>query len=633
MPEPATLPSERGVASWRPGFSLVGPLFYYDLMRLARRGRSTLLRVTYALVLFGALLIAYTNRFPGHNLLAAPFASPQTASGAELSLLTESFFYSILVVQTAAVLVLTPAYIAGAISEERERGTLELLFTTHLSDREVVLGKMAGRLAHLAGVLLAGLPLVALTQLWGGVDFRLVLVGFYATGLYLLSVGAISIFSSVINRTVLPAVIMSYALTMAFFLVSMLLPILNPPGLFELLATRDMAGMPIGPGFATLPGPTLPPLPFDLSWPEVVTSLGACTVFHGMLTLFFAVAAIGNLRPFGGLGLTRAIPQIAATATNVTGEWGPFDASVPPPSARGNLPMVGNWPLLWKETLPARGGEAITPQLERLLVRGGPLILVLLGVVLVVARPRMPSHQDGVQALQALFRGGVLLAAGLWCAILALRAASGISRERDKGTLEGLLLLPVSRPELLAAKWAGPILYGRGFGYLLAVMLIVALLSGAVHPIGIVLLTMALTAHVAFLASVGVWLSLACRTTLWARVTMAMVLLIFLGISLRAMAPDVRTGAGIQSSATATGPLPWDMLPWRQFVGQTGANAPGSWWFLAFTRDDYAAALNAGNSYFVGRLMVAEAGILAYALAARLLWALACHRFRGEQRR
>jgi hypothetical protein len=30
---------------------------------------------------------------------------------------------------------------------------------------------------------------------------------------------------------------------------------------------------------------------------------------------------------------------------------------------------------------------------------------------------------------------------------------------------------------------------------------------------------------------------------------------------------------------------------------------------------------------------VAECGILAYALAARLLWALACRRVRGEQRR
>jgi len=144
---------------------------------------------------------------------------------------------------------------------------------------------------------------------------------------------------------------------------------------------------------------------------------------------------------------------------------------------------------------------------------------------------------------------------------------------------------------------------------------------------------MTLAAHIAFLASVGVWLSLASRTTLWARVTMAMVLLVFLGISLRSMLPDVRVGNGVQSSATSPGPLPWDLLPWRRFVAESGANAPGAWWFLAFSPDDYGAALSTGNSYFVGRLVVAEGGILGYALAARLLWALACRRFKDEQRR
>jgi hypothetical protein len=164
-------------------------------------------------------------------------------------------------------------------------------------------------------------------------------------------------------------------------------------------------------------------------------------------------------------------------------------------------------------------------------------------------------------------------------------------------------------------------------------MFIVSLASGVVHPIGMVLLTMALAAHIAFLASVGVWLSLASRTTLWARVTMAMVLLVFLGISLRSMMPDVRNGAGVQSAATATGPMPWDMLPWRRFVAETGANAPGAWWFLAFTPDDYRSATEAGNSFFVGRLAVAEGGILGYALAARLMWALAWRRLQSEQRR
>ena len=35
----------------RDGYHLVGPHFFSDVVRLARRGRSTLLRCTYALVL------------------------------------------------------------------------------------------------------------------------------------------------------------------------------------------------------------------------------------------------------------------------------------------------------------------------------------------------------------------------------------------------------------------------------------------------------------------------------------------------------------------------------------------------------------------------------------------------------
>src|SRR5262249_60934626 len=75
-----------------------------------------------------------------------------------------------------AVLVLPPAYLAGAIAEEKDRRTLPLLFLTPLYDREIVLGKLFARLAHLGGVLLTGVPILSLLLLWGGVD-RPVLLG------------------------------------------------------------------------------------------------------------------------------------------------------------------------------------------------------------------------------------------------------------------------------------------------------------------------------------------------------------------------------------------------------------------------------------------------------------------------
>ena len=132
----------------------------------------------------------------------------QSVPLAQLAHFAGSFAVVILALQGVAVLLLTPAYLAGAIAEERERRTLELLFTTHLTDREVVLGKLFSRLTHLAGVLLAGLPVLSMLQLWGGVSLSVLLAGFAVTGLTLLSVGGVSMLCSVLCRTSLGAVIL-----------------------------------------------------------------------------------------------------------------------------------------------------------------------------------------------------------------------------------------------------------------------------------------------------------------------------------------------------------------------------------------------------------------------------------------
>src|SRR5262249_19214497 len=65
-------------AAWplgRAAARLVGPLYFYELVRLARRGRSTLLRCAYALLLLAGLYSVYVTEFPEYDPLAAPFAS------------------------------------------------------------------------------------------------------------------------------------------------------------------------------------------------------------------------------------------------------------------------------------------------------------------------------------------------------------------------------------------------------------------------------------------------------------------------------------------------------------------------------------------------------------------------------
>src|SRR5438874_2453629 len=60
------------------------------------------------------------------------------------------------------ILLLTPAVTAGAIGREKERGTLLAVFGTELTAGAIVTGKVLGRLAVLAQVLLTALPLLVL---------------------------------------------------------------------------------------------------------------------------------------------------------------------------------------------------------------------------------------------------------------------------------------------------------------------------------------------------------------------------------------------------------------------------------------------------------------------------------------
>src|SRR5215472_11444662 len=115
-----------------PDYHFLGPHFFYDLIRLARRGRSTFVRIAYGFFLLFGLCLVYAHQF---NLdpLKVIFAPGPVLPANALARFAETFVNAILMMQILAVFLLTPAYVAGAIAEEREAGTLDLLFTTHLT--------------------------------------------------------------------------------------------------------------------------------------------------------------------------------------------------------------------------------------------------------------------------------------------------------------------------------------------------------------------------------------------------------------------------------------------------------------------------------------------------------------------
>src|SRR5262245_25650382 len=172
---------------------LVGPLFRFELVRLARGGRLIWLRALYALAILGLVWLVFRGWTP---VLGRFYPTPEDLQF-EPGRLAEEFTQSLLVTQNIVVLVLAPLYLGTAITEERTRRTLELLRTTHLSGREIILGKWLARSLILAAVVLAGLPILALVHFLGGVNLWLVLGGFAITGITILQAGAVSIYCSV----------------------------------------------------------------------------------------------------------------------------------------------------------------------------------------------------------------------------------------------------------------------------------------------------------------------------------------------------------------------------------------------------------------------------------------------------
>src|SRR5207244_3797186 len=163
----------------RPGWvQLFGPVLFYDMVRTARRSRYILMRLLYANLLLAILCSMFFSR-----------EVHLRAHQREIAVLAESFFSVFMIVQIVLVAVMTPAYVAGAIAEEKDRKTLEFMLATDLTNREIILSKLLSRLANLTLFLLTGLPILSLIQFLGGVDPNLVLAGFVATLMTMLGLG------------------------------------------------------------------------------------------------------------------------------------------------------------------------------------------------------------------------------------------------------------------------------------------------------------------------------------------------------------------------------------------------------------------------------------------------------------
>ncbi len=172
------------------------------------RGRMRGRRAFVVLTLYLALLSGLAG------MIYAGFAASESigpGGGTQLSAIGKTLFSAIVAVELFLVCFVTPAFTAAGISGERERQTFDLLRTTLLPARALVLGKLLSALSYVLLLIFAALPLQSLAFLLGGIGPEEIAVSFVLLVVTALAFSALGIFFSSVTRTTLASTVLTYA--------------------------------------------------------------------------------------------------------------------------------------------------------------------------------------------------------------------------------------------------------------------------------------------------------------------------------------------------------------------------------------------------------------------------------------
>lgn len=498
------------VCSWLGWLKLFGPVLFYDMVRTARRNRYFLMRMVYSAVLLVILCVLF---FTASEMGFRRHHFHRDAAIREAALLAETFFSVFMIVQLILVGLLTPAYVAGAIAEEKDRKTLEFMLATDLTNREIVLSKLLSRVANMTLLLLTGLPILSILQFVGGVDAQLMLSGFAATGLTMLGIASVSILLSTLFQKPRDAIGLSYIFLIAYLAAGTLAKAIT-------LARITWVSTPLGFGEF---GPSLADL-FEILNAgnpiaviiDIIEGIERATLIAdlpGML-LRYTLFHVGVSMVCVGWSIVRlraiALRQTSAGTTKKLG-W--FDRV---------RPAIGELPMFWKE-LHIEGRMKLN-----WLAWGVVIVLVLLtlgsGIFILgmFVWDHMFERADPWWEMPMIMNGWFRIAGtgvlSLMILIVAVRASTSIAAERERDTFDALITTPMRAESMLAAKLVGTLTSLRLAWFWFGSMACLGILTGGLHPLAMPIVLGAWLVYATFFSMVGLWFSMACKSSMRATV-------------------------------------------------------------------------------------------------------------------
>ena len=479
---------------------LPGPVFLIEIQTAGRRARFILVRALYATLLLAALTITYAiyaDEWPGRISTIEGTAS-----------LANAFYHVCVWGQLFAIVAFAPSIVAGTIAQDRERRILDALFASDLRDAEIVLSKYAARVLHVLYIVIAGLPVLQIASLMGGISPQRLWMSFAIILSSMLFVSAVAMLVSVQARRARDAVLGSYVLLFLWLIA---------PLLFMLMLATGM------PGLSRLMPTALEPLFDALMAPNPFLTL--LRVTSDPSTRLTAIDPWGEVAQLVAvqLGVTAACLGLSVwLLRRVHRRGGVRQARKREPLRL--RPRVGETAMLWKECFAERSGGWMG--FLAWLVLGGAT-----GVMFVFAlwmfldsfqasggyggsyRRGIVSDSFAVRSFLASCTVALMFAACGLLLLIAARAATSVSGERERDTWLTLIGTTLSGTEIVLSKIAGNIF---AFRYLFAGLGSVWLLMLLREPVMVVPLffwATILAETCWFASSLGVLFSLRCKTT------------------------------------------------------------------------------------------------------------------------
>lgn len=195
---------------------LQSPILVREVDHRMRDNRTYAIPMVYILILGLVTLAAY--------IIIVQTADP-TYRAAEGWVIGKTIFHFIAFTQMGLIILLVPSVSAGAVTGERDKGTLPLLLVTPMPRLTIVVGKFLASVLYVLLLVSTSIPFAALSFGFGGTDLRLLGLTYGCLVATALSIAAMGLAVSTVMRRTVPAVLLAYGLVAALIVGSGVLEI------------------------------------------------------------------------------------------------------------------------------------------------------------------------------------------------------------------------------------------------------------------------------------------------------------------------------------------------------------------------------------------------------------------------